>query len=218
MSEDKVFLACHGRQTFGSVTESVAVFGIRYPKPGEPNVEWSSKAIAANVFTKHGTMQRMDASSDGFKDHGAWYNTTYTSSAKDTHILVFMYTRRIAKQLQSQCCLNLMVSPSAPAFIDVNVDLVPNSLSALSNRITLFSGNAFVLDNDGLKKLGVIASPADLSHFMDKDEVSEEFDIVSRNGVDPKMNYMEVDDGSGETRAIPIAKPAGRRLRLRKKD
>lgn len=210
---DGVFQAYYGKQTFGNITESVALFGINCPTEKQQTVSWDEKQIGNKVFPKLGTAHRLAASTDGFKDHGGWMSTSYQAPEGGGKILVVQYTRRVSGAVQSCCCMNLLPSPAAN-HMRLEIDLAPNQLSALNNRLIAFEGKAFVIAPDELKVMGVRVKRGDRSYYMDEEELEDEFRIVASGST--SMDYLEVDRGDGDVRAIPTASAPSRRMRVRR--
>ena len=209
-----MFTVQYGKQTFGGSTDSVSIHAF----PLIQGQDWKDKSPINALFTKAGRNNSALAARDGFVDHGKWYaNNLEVRDGANTSCLAITLTRRFRGTVRAQCTFHVVPSEGGPS-LNVFASLTMNDNSVMGEDICVFSGKGYIINTAGLKEMGVEIKRGDISHFMDEEELEDEFriDAAPQENYDmPKVMQIEKTDGTVST--VIAAPAAKRKLRIRKR-
>lgn len=209
-----MFSITYGKQTFGRASDSVSIFSLPLVK----GTNWKmDKATVNATYTKDGRSHSLIAARDGFADHGKWYSANYSSQDDSSTVLCIQLTRRVQGTVRAQCTLHIIPHERGP-MLNVQACLTPNDNSVQGQSVTVYTGPGYIIDHGQMKSLGIKIDKADISHFMDAEELDDEFLIDNMTGADLSLpNLLQVEEADGTVTSVIAAPVAKRKLRIRKR-
>lgn len=208
----------HGQQTFDSSSTKVVALAMDLPSTGRDDGKWADRKAAAHIFGQEGRSSTVQASTDGYSDHGHWYKRNLMEG-NGKKLLTIQVTRTLmGGAVRANCVIMLIPSPQAPK-INVKVHPTAHRLSVVGDTLSVFYGRAFVVSPAEVKQLGVYIPNGIQNNLLDEEEVEEEFTVDNMDSTrqSTKLTTIEVSDGEGGTHAVVTQPMRGRRVRVRPK-
>lgn len=209
MAHDYKLSACFGKQTFKHASAKVLVAGWR-TKHGGATIEDLDFRKSVGIQQMMHTIGSNKSLAGTSSHHGAWYTYNMGQDTGEEALIKLTVQKTLSGSVIAHSSLLFVTVAAGPA-LSVTVDFTP-SPEATANTRNILYGRGYIITPEQAKDLyGLYIPKSTLNTYFDPEEVSEDFNIATRNGESYDIP-LEKDLLGGET-AIAIPIPANRRVR-----
>lgn len=199
----EAFTLAWGKHTFERKQSQVHTF--HYSREG-------TTTFVNKVLTACQRMRKTWASTDGYEDHGAWYEEAIYSA--DGALLLLKAQESFQAVPRAQAGVFLELNQHAP-LVRINVKLSPHRLAAKED-IDAFIGRAFILSPEEVRARGYKVRDSFINNFFDQEEIDELVEVEELMEGAEKPAVDKVTDSSGEEKTVLIAQQPKRKLKMRR--
>jgi hypothetical protein len=192
----------YGNHTFSRASSKVTVFVF----------EGSDRTFPSKAMEKARRGGRNLAARSGDESNGVWYQNHY--DARDGLILGISLKTTFNGSPHTDCMLLLRLRHDGP-LIQVNANLSKNA-EAVYGSLPAFTGRADVITaREATKHFDVLFSPYAYRNLFDKEELEEEFEILTLREGKPRPKLTKVKTPDGKVKKVEISPEPTRKVRLR---